>query len=429
VGAAVTARPPHHPTPRYDVVIAGAGPAGAAVALRLAQAGLRVVAVDRAAFPREKACSEYMSPEGVRHLAALGVLQDVERQGGNPIRGTTVHAPRGSSLTGIFARAAPVPFRETGLSVSRRILDHTLVAAARRAGAEIREQTSVRAVLRDGAAVSGLLVRDEAGTSRELRARLTIGADGLHSRVARTIGVRHTGFLRRYALVAHVTDVPGLDDTAEMHVTREGYVGLNPLGGGLANVALVLPKAQIPSGANPDQAGRAAARGPSLPLDRFFLEKLARFPGVRGRIGPRAIVRPVLVTGPFAVRTSPVITAGAVLVGDAADFFDPFTGEGICAALRGAQLIEQTLLDPLRSGEPLHRSALRDYVVARRRAFLGKWIVERLIGYAMLAPSLFDRAVERLERRGLSHTLIGVTGDFLPARAVLNPIFLSQVML
>jgi hypothetical protein len=54
--------------------------------------------------------------------------------------------------------------------------------------------------------------------------------------------------------------------------------------------------------------------------------------------------------------------------------------------------------------------------------------VERLIGYAMLAPALFDRAVARLERRGLAHTLIGVTGDFVPARAVLNPLFLSRIV-
>jgi hypothetical protein len=55
--------------------------------------------------------------------------------------------------------------------------------------------------------------------------------------------------------------------------------------------------------------------------------------------------------------------------------------------------------------------------------------VERLIGYGMLAPALFDRAVERLERRGLAHTMIGVTGDFVPARAVLNPAFLARMVM
>jgi flavin-dependent dehydrogenase len=141
-----------------------------------------------------------------------------------------------------------------------------------------------------------------------------------------------------------------------------------------------------------------------------------------------ALVREVLVTGPFAAWSRRVTAPGALLVGDAADFFDPFTGEGICAALRGAELAEPVILAALAASGPVPAAALRPYARARRAAFIGKWIVERAIGYAMLAPALFDRAVERLERRGLAHTLIGVTGDFVPARAVLNPVFLSQVV-
>ncbi len=401
-------------TPRYDVVIAGAGPAGAATACRLAGAGLRVMLVDRAEFPRDKVCSEYMSPEGVRHLASLGVLEQVERQGGHPIRGTTVHAPRGSSLTGIFARAGHAPFRDTGLSVARRILDQALVDAARRAGAELLERTAVQAVLRDGPNVTGVVLRDGAGTTRELNARLTIGADGLRSVVARALGPQRSGPLRRYALVAHVAEVAGLGDTAEMHVTGRGYVGLNPLGGGIANVALVLPHERM-------RASRGRVR-------RFFFEELARFPGVGPRVGPAKLVREVLVTGPFATRATSVTAPGALLVGDAADFFDPFTGEGICAALRGAELVADTMLEALAGRGPVPAAALRSYVRSRRRTFIGKWMVERVIGYAMLAPALFDRAVARLEHHGLAHTLIGVTGDFVPPRAVLNPIFLSRVM-
>lgn len=397
-----------------DVVIAGAGPAGAAAAIRLARAGFRVVALDRARFPREKICSEYMSPEGVRHLAALGVLDSVERVGGYPIHGTMVEAPKGSRLTGLFARAGTAPFRATGLSVTRRILDQALVDAARDAGATILEGTAVQCVLLESGAVAGLSVRSDDGRVSELRARLTIGADGLHSLVARTIGGRRFGRLRRYAFVAHAADVPGLTDTAEMHVAADGYVGINPLGGGLANVALVVPRHIA-----------ALARGRP---EAFFLEQLERFPGVRGRVRAGSIVRDVLVTGPFAAWSSHVVSPGALLTGDAADFFDPFTGEGICAALRGAELVETTAREALARPGPLSAAALAPYARARRRAFLGKWIVERAIGYAMLAPALFDRSVRRLERRGLAHTLIGVTGDFVPPRAVLNPVFLSQVV-
>jgi flavin-dependent dehydrogenase len=381
--------------------------------LRLARAGLRVIAFDRASFPREKACSEYMSPEGVRHLANLGVLEAVESGGGFPVRGTRVQGPHGSSLTGLFALAG-TPFRDTGLSVPRHRLDAVLVAAARSAGAEVRERATVTGVVRQNGRIAGLAVREASGLTREVPARLVIGADGLRSVTARAVGRRRHGGLRRYALVAHVADVRDLGDTAELHVSGIGYVGLNPIGGGLANVALVLPRSRL-DGLTRDSTD-------------FLFTMLERFPGVRGRVSRHRLARQVLATGPFAARTAPVTAPGALLSGDAADFFDPFTGEGICAALRGAELIEQTLM-PAFAGTMTWEAGLGAYRAARRHAFAGKWMVERLIGYAMLVPALFDRAVQRLESRGLSHTLIGVTGDYLPARHVLNPRFLSQVML
>jgi flavin-dependent dehydrogenase len=116
-------------------------------------------------------------------------------------------------------------------------------------------------------------------------------------------------------------------------------------------------------------------------------------------------------------------------VGDAADFFDPFTGEGIYSALRGAELLAEAASAALDGPGPVTDAALASYRGARRRTFRGKWAVERLIGYGMHFPVLFDRAVERLARRGLSHTLVGVTADFVPARAVLNPLFLARMLL
>jgi flavin-dependent dehydrogenase len=395
-----------------DALVVGLGPAGAAIAIRLARAGVNVVAVDRARFPRDKPCSEYMSPETVRQLDLLGVLPRIEGLG-VALEGVRVTGPRGSCLTGLFGAGPVAPFRSTGLALARRVLDHALFEAARASGARTVEAARVVSLTYERGAVSGALIQQE-NRLEPIRARIVIGADGLHSVVARLLGGRRRGPLTRYALVAHVEGVRAMSRTAELHVSRDGYVGLNLIGPDLVNVALVVP------------AERArVARGDATGFWRAALES---FPGVAGRLEGARVVRPVLATGPFAAWSSPVTAPGALLVGDAADFFDPFTGEGICAALRGAELAEPIVIGALERGGAAAAKDLAEYRAARRRAFGGKWAVERMIGYGMLLPALFDRAIERLERRGLAHTLIGVTGDFIPAREVLRPGFLAAMV-
>ncbi|HVX88655.1 MAG TPA: NAD(P)/FAD-dependent oxidoreductase, partial [Gemmatimonadales bacterium] len=318
-------------------------------------------------------------------------------------------------LTGHFARAGGTPFRPTGLSIARRILDATLVDAAVRRGATLREGTQVHELVYDQGEVAGAVLRDAHGALGTLRARLVIGADGLRSTVARRLGPRHHGLPRRVAFVAHVDQVDGLGADAEMHVGRNGYVGLNPIGGGVANVALVVPR-RMAAGAKGDPAG-------------FFYSMLERFPGVAGRVRRERERREVLVTGPFAARSARVTAPGALLLGDAAEFFDPFTGEGILSAFRGAELAAESVGRALAREGRIAPRALTDYRALRERTFAGQRAVERLIGWGMHLPALFDRAVARLARHDLGHTFIGVTGDLLPARTVLTPSFLLRMIL
>ena len=398
-------------TAGIDVLVAGLGPAGAATAIRLARAGHRVVAVDRARFPREKACSEYLSPEAVRHLAALGLLERVERSG-MPLQGATVIGPRGATVTGLFAKASVSPFRPNGLSIPRRVLDNAMVDLARECGVQVIEDAALLDIDRSGDQPIARVRQGQA--QRSIQARVIVGADGLRSATAKAIGRRRYEPLRRYGFVAHVGDVSGMGATAEMHVGSGGYVGLNAIGNGLSNVAVVA-------------SGRESLAAKGDPTG-FWFDFLERLPGVRGRVNRGKIARPVMVAGPFAVWSSRVVVDGVLLVGDAADFFDPFTGEGICAGLRGAELAATTIAAALASGGPITAAALAPYQRARRAAFGGKWAVERMIGYGMLMPRLFDRAVGRLAERNLGHTLIGVTGDFVPAGQVLRPGFLAAMV-
>jgi flavin-dependent dehydrogenase len=399
-----------------DVLIAGAGPAGSATAAFLAQAGCSVLVLDRAVFPRDKACSEYMSPETVRILHRLGVVEQLERAGAVALEGMKITAPLGATAHGKFALSGHRPFRPTGISVSRRILDYQLVEAARSAGAMVIEQARVEELLYDGGVIAGAVIRNHAGQRSSVRARLTVGADGLHSIVARRMGQRRHGNPRRVAFVAHLAGVRSMSRSAELHFGESGYIGLNPIGPDCTNVSLVLPG---------ERAGPARGR-----VEQFFWDMLGEFPAVRQRILPGNVVRQVLATGPFAAWSGRVIAPGALLVGDAADFFDPFSGDGIHAALRGAELVAETVVPALARPGPLTLDRLVEYRRMRRRVFAGKWVVERLIGRALGFPRIFERGVARIGRRdGMAHTLIGVAGGFVPAREVLNPLFLARAVL
>ena len=374
----------------WDAVVVGAGPAGSATALLLARGGARVLLLDRARFPRDKPCSEYLSPESTRVLARLGpdVLAAVASASPGRLTGMKIVAPSGASAVGRFT--------DFSYALPRTRFDAILRHAAEAAGAAVREGVKVDDLLFENGNVTG--VRTRAPT----RARTGVGADGLRSVVARRLGMVRRSSPHRVAFTAHVADASDVTDLGEMHVRPGGYVGLGPIGGGVTTVALVVPASQ-------------ARRG------RRFFEELNRFPGLAGRFDARNVVRPLLATGPFAQWSRRPVSpdGGALLVGDAADFFDPFTGQGIYSALRGAELAAAAIL----------HGTIGSYAAARRAEFRGKWLLERMIALAVGWPALIERVVSRLARRGdLADLLVRATGNCVPARAVLNPFVLSRLL-
>jgi len=405
-----------------QVLVVGAGPAGSSTAHHLARLGLDVLVLDRARFPRDKPCSEYMSPEASRILRGMGALDAIEAAGAAHLAGMVVRAPGGTSFRGEFAGAAAQGFRgasDRGLALRRRILDPILMHAARDAGARVVEGERVLDLLTDGRGrVVGVRTAErEGGPPRERRAAVVVGADGLRSVVARRLGLaRRLPWPRRVALVGHYRGVAALGDVGEMHVERGVYLGIAHVGGGVANVALVVP------------AG--AARGIGADRAAFVEAWIGRLPHLAPRFERAERVSAVHATGPFAAAARRAWSPGAALVGDAADFFDPFTGEGIYAALRGGELAAPLIADAARAGDAARADrALGEYEALRRREFGGKWMVERAIGAAVASPLLMDHAARTLSRRrDMADLLVGVTGDFVPAREVLRPGFVWRLL-
>ncbi len=401
-----------------QVIVVGGGPAGSSAAYFLASQGLDVMVVDRARFPRDKICAEYLSPECSRILDRMGALDATEATGAAHLAGMRVRAPNGAIIHGEFAAAHGFNgFRDRGLAVRRTLLDSILLNRARTAGAHFSEATRVTEMLMDQGRVTGIGVLQQ-GKQRTLSADIVIGADGLRSVVARRLGLhRASRWPRRIALVSHYTNVEGVGAFGEMFVDESGYFGLVDVGNGVTNVALVVP----------------VSRAAEVAADRteFFDQWIAERPHLAERFVNSVRMEPVRATGPFASFSKKAWRPGAALVGDAADFFDPFTGEGIYAALRGGELLAEVIGEAIRSGKPeMLDGALKSYASKRRSEFKGKWRVERLVGSVVASPRIFNRIALTLQnRRDMADLLVGVAGNFVPAGEILRPRYMMNFLL
>jgi flavin-dependent dehydrogenase len=202
----------------------------------------------------------------------------------------------------------------------------------------------------------------------------------------------------------------------EMHVDYGGYFGIVDVGGGIMNVAVVVPMSRV----------KAMNEGRT----ELFESWIATRPYLAERFANAQRLTPVSATGPFASTSKRPWAPGAVLVGDAADFFDPFTGEGIYAALHGGEILAPYLVEALKGPISRESTVLGGYESARKREFGGKWKLERIVGMAIAYPYFLNNAARALARRKeMADLLVGVAGDYIPTKYVLNPRFLFNLFI
>ncbi len=353
----------------WDVLIAGAGPAGSVAGTILARAGARVLMVDRARFPRSKLCGDSISPGTLAVLRRLNLANRLERRG-SPIEGWVLTGPRGARVEGRY----PKPL--LGRAVSRSALDCWLLEDAIAAGVEFEERVVVRKALihqegsgRSDVHVDGILVRGHHARDVALRARVTIAADGRRSPLAFGLGlVRHPMRPRRWAVGAYFDGVTGMSSLGELHIRPGHYLGVASLPDGVTNVCLAGSRETLTCMSSPEQALRVA-----IDRDEALRE---RFAGAR-------VVAPPAVLGPLAIDAKAAGLPGLLLAGDAAGFIDPMTGDGLRFAVRGGELAAEAAVDMLATG-----SVDGHVVLARRRrdAFSWKWRFNRTMRQLIDCP-------------------------------------------
>ena len=304
---------PLHISPCWDVVVVGAGPAGALAAHGLASRGVRVLLVEQRLFPRWKVCGACLSPQALAALKTAGLGDLVAAQGGLPLERLQL---------GVAGRVNPIALG-AGRVLSRSRLDQALLEAAVAVGATVL--TGTRAVL--GAAATGLEPDREVvlqkGTARwSVSAKVVLIAAGLSHRTIDNEAEISTS-IQPHSRIGAGCVLPGeaaelAPGVLQMAVGQGGYVGLVRVESGEINLACAFDRPMLGS------VGGAALLCQKILADAGF----ATLPGLKEAAWQ--------LTAALSRRTTPLAVHRLLLLGDAAGYVEPFTGEGMGWALTSA---------------------------------------------------------------------------------------------
>ena len=333
----------------YDVIVIGARCAGSPVAMLLGRKGYRVLLLDRACFPSDTISGHMIWQPGIARLQRWGLLNNVVASNCPPVK--DVKMDLGSyALSGVLPPSEGV---EDAYCVRRTALDKILVDAAVAAGAELRERFSVTAILTENGRFTGIRGHSRGGPTIDEKARVVIGADGLHSLVARTAVAPE--YRTRPAITCwYYSYWSGIRTNGVQAYLRERCMSiLAPTNDGLTLVLTLWTHDQFHE-IRSDIEGNYLRTLRQVPEVGAFLEGGRREERLRGMADvPNFFRKPY---GP-----------GWALVGDAGYHKDPVTAQGITDAFRDAELLSDAL-DSGFSGNRNMEQALQEYEQKRNDA-------------------------------------------------------------
>ena len=386
-----------------DVIVVGAGPSGATTAYYLAQAGLDVLLLEKARFPREKVCGDGLTPRAVKALVAMGV--DVGPDSGWLRNKGLRVVGYGKRLEMTWPELDSYP--GYGLVRSRASLDETLARRAQSAGAKLLEGVTVTGPVTDDAGnVVGVTARAGAADNDAersgapavtYRSRVVVAADGNSSRLAVAMGLRKRDDRPLGVAVRTYYESPRHDDDYleswldlwDGDRLLPGYGWIFGMGDGTSNVGLGLLNTSAAFG-NTDYRALLKRWLRSMPQEWGFVEENRTEP-VRGAALPMGFNR------------TPHYHRGLLLAGDAGGMVNPFNGEGIAYAMESGEILARTIAQALaRTTRAQTERVLVGYPKALQDAYGGYYTLGRVFVQLIGRPQLMRFAT----RHGMSRAAL-----------------------
>ncbi len=363
----------------YDVIIVGAGPGGSAAAYYLNQAGLDVLLLDKAKFPRDKTCGDGLTPRALHVLSDMGILEDVENLGFK-IKGIEIHGRQGNKIV------AQIPSHENypdHLVIAPRLkLDNLILERA--VSKNIEFQSSVRVTgiqnKKDGVVVQSSLK----GMKVEYRSRLVIVAVGANIKLLQKIGILNSQPEMIMAARGYFEGLDGLSDRIEAHfedLPLPGYGWVFPTSATSANIGLGYWKSRIPWKKSPSSARKAMQEWLSKSIKLKGMMKTSNISGqIKGY--------PLRVD----FQSAPTQKGRIFLVGEAAGLVSPLTGEGIDFALESSQLAAEYIVNMFSTGD-FSEQAIMGYDAMLRKNFQNLFIFLSRIRQIYVNPTLMNKYI------------------------------------
>jgi flavin-dependent dehydrogenase len=309
---------------KYDVIVAGGGPAGASAAIHLAKANLKVLLIEQKTFPRAKLCGEFISPECIAHFEKLGVALDMISSQPAQILETVFYSRRGREIV--------VPSRWFGgnaLGLSRAVMDHHLLARAKALGVRVLENTTISDVVEDGCGVRGVTVK--APGNREYQASVVVDATGRSRVLARKTNSIQAVKPSLVAFKAHLAGTRATMTSCEIYSYPGGYGGLSTVENGRSNLCFIVQASLV---------RRAHSDPQKVIRENLMLNRRAAFTLEHATVETDWLSVALESFG----RRQPSPKPGLLAIGDSAAFIDPFTGSGMLMALESGQLVAEQII-------------------------------------------------------------------------------------